>query len=41
MECTTCFIPHLIQFLAGGPAQLLDRFSGFLSELCGRFRYCL
>jgi hypothetical protein len=40
MECTPGFSSRLIQFLAGGLAEVLDRFSGLFAKLCRRFRYC-
>ena len=40
-ERSACIISRLIQFPAGGPAQLLDRLFGLFAKLRRRFRYCL
>ena len=38
MERVHCIIARLIQFPAGGPAQLLHRLLGFFAKLRRRFR---
>jgi hypothetical protein len=38
MDRIACVISRLIQFPAGGPAQLLDGFPGLFAKLRRRFR---